>query len=159
MQDKYDPEDSVSLINDEISETKTYTASYRKKKKLILFGLLFFSAVFGVALLFITEDSPIAQVTEWFFSLLFLFLILGWCHYDALDKGYRISKHMRVFLVLFYPLAFPIYLFKSRGLGGFKSLMFAILYAGLMVFTSVFAGLSVYGIGRLLGREFSINLQ
>lgn len=138
-------------MNTETSGLKPDTTSCRKQKKFILIGLLLLSALVGGMYVFITEGSPIDTLSGYIFGMISLFLILGWCHYDALERGYKISNSMRICLVLLFGVAFPVYLFKSRGLGGFKALLLSALFVGTMFVTGILAAVPCYGIGCWLG--------
>lgn len=59
--------------------------------------------------------------------------MIAWCFEDARQRDYQIGKLMRIGLVLFFIGVFPIYLFRTRGLFGFVSLLGAALFFCLMM--------------------------
>lgn len=59
-------------------------------------------------------------------------LILWWTLLDARQHGYSVGKMMRIGLILFTFIAFPIYVFQSRGIAGFKLLLLSILFFSAM---------------------------
>lgn len=62
-------------------------------------------------------------------SLPLLLLALSWCFTDARERQHRVGGFMRVGLVLLFVAAFPIYLFQTRGRGGFMALATSIIFA------------------------------
>ena len=103
--------------------------SYRKQKRFALIGLLVYAAVLGGVGAFLPDDQQNSRMTDLIMGVPVLFLVCAWCSLDALERGRRMSTGMRFCLVLLFGVAFPVYIFRSRGLGGFKTL----LYAGLFV--------------------------
>ena len=126
-------------------------SNYAKPKRVALVALLLCSACIGGISVFLPDDPAIDRLTDYLFGLPLVFLVLGWCHYDALDKHYIMSRSMRFCLLLLLGIAFPIYLFRSRGIAAFKALALSVLFLGLMVLTAILAAMPCYGVGYLLG--------
>ena len=132
-----------------MTDSKIETTSYRKHKRSCLIGMLILSACSGV----ISGWCPDYNVIiDFIICVPFLFLNYAWCHYDALEQGYFMSKIMRICIVLFLFVAFPVYIFKTRGLGGFKTLGFSLLFVGASIVTSILSGLSSYFVKYLIGQ-------
>src|SRR3954469_15297758 len=51
-------------------------------------------------------------------GLLTTFLGLLWVQYDSTERGYPLSKALKVMVCLFGAIAIPYYLLRTRGLGG-----------------------------------------
>src|SRR5690242_4719270 len=51
-------------------------------------------------------------------GLLTAFLGLLWVQYDSTERGYPLSKALKVMVCLFGAIAIPYYLLRTRGLGG-----------------------------------------
>jgi hypothetical protein len=67
-----------------------------------------------------------------------LVLAISWCHVDADEQEYAMGKLMRLSLIFIFGLAFPIYILRTRGFVGFKTLGLALLFVAAM-FACVFA--------------------
>ena len=139
------------MLDTAMSEPEAETGSCREQKKFFLASLLIYAACFGGVVAFVPEDSTIEDALSYVSAFVSVFLALGWCHYDAIERHCFLSRSMRICLVVCFGLAFPIYLFKSRGLGGFKALAFSGLFLGGMVLAACLAALTCYGAAYLLG--------
>jgi len=126
--------------------------SNRTLKKRVLIGLLVLAACEGVVMVFVPEVAQTGSAAQLASTLPFLFLILLWCHYDAADHDFSLGRLMAVSLVLFMAIAFPIYLFRSRGFfSGLKTLALACLFLGALAATATIAAIPAYLIGSSLG--------
>jgi len=131
--------------------------SYRKHKRLALAGALLTVVCSGAAfgLFGSTESDFFAYTdTEQLINLvgmgLFSLFIFFWCYCDALERQYPLSKTMKICLVAILAIAFPVYAFRSRGLAGFKTLGWAILFL-LLSCVAVGTGAWIsYGIKHVL---------
>jgi hypothetical protein len=106
--------------------------SYRKHKRLALAGLLLVMVCYGV----VTDPFSIPETRDWMrfpCGLLWSFFVFLWCYFDALELQYPLSKTMKICLVVVAAVAFPVYAFRSRGLAGFKTVGWAILFFLLSV--------------------------
>lgn len=94
-------------------------------KRRILVGSLVYAAIVGLLVDALPEDAP---VVEFFVGLPLLILAVAWCLTDADERDHRIGSVMRLELVFLFVLAFPIYVFQTRGLWGIKTLALAVLW-------------------------------
>lgn len=113
--------------------------------------LLVLAAANGGIIAFLPEESAAFDIIEFAAGLVMLILITSWCYYDAVQRQIPLSRGMRVWLVLFFAVAFPIYLFKSRGFGGFRGLAHAAVFLCAMVGTLFLAGVSCSFMGSFFG--------
>ena len=104
---------------------------YRKHKRLSLAGLLLVAVCCGVVPNLFRRPEAI-RLAGLLCSLPGTFFILLWCYYDAQECQYTLSKTMKICLVAIAAVAFPVYAFRSRGLAGFKTLGWAVLFFLLM---------------------------
>ena len=127
---------------------KTRPVNYPARKRRIIVMLLAYSAIAGVIFIFLPEeDSPLDYVVG------FPLLVLGiaWCFADADERQHRIGKLMRLVLVLAFFIGFPLYLFQTRGFGGFRTLVLATLLVVAMFACLFLAGFTVLFVGDALG--------
>ena len=124
------------------------TPSHRKHKRLVLIGLLLHAMCFGVVAVFLPAAMQMSSIGQIIFGFACLLLTLLWCHYDAVDQHFSLSRTMAVSLVLLMVIAFPIYLLRSRGmLPGLKALILACLFFAAMVATASIPSFVAYFIG------------
>lgn len=110
------------------------TVEYGVRKRRLILMLLAYSAILGILSCFLPkEDSPMDFVA----GLPLLILGVMWCFTDAAERDYRMGSLMKLVLVLMFIVGLPIYLFRTRGIGGFKALAFSLLLVGAM-FTCMF---------------------
>jgi hypothetical protein len=123
---------------------------YARIKRNILIALLLYVACLGGIGVFLPENPSVDRLL-FVLGIPTLFVLLAWCHCDARERCYEMSMPMRICLVLLFAVAFPIYVFKSRGLGGFKAIGLAILFTCAMAVTAIVASIACAGIGIALG--------
>jgi len=141
---------------------KIRPGSYRKHKRLALAALLLAMVCNGAAFgLFGSTESDFFGRTETEQLISFIggalgsFFVFLWCYFDALERQYPLSKTMKICLVAIAAIAFPVYVFRSRGLAGFKTLGWAILFLLLAaVAAGIGAGISKVAAATLPGRWF-----
>ncbi len=80
-----------------------------------------------------------------------LILAIIWCYADAEVRDYRIGKITRLGLVMFFIIAFLIYVFRTRGLRGFKTLGLTALFVAAMAACFFAAGLLTVYIRHFAG--------
>lgn len=132
-----------------MTDSKIEPKHYCKRKRLFLIGILVLSACSGVITVYLPDNNCIM---DYIIGLPCLFLIFAWCHYDALEHGCFMSRSMRICLVIFVFVAFPVYIFKSRGNNGFKALALSLLFVGTSIMISILSGLSSYYLEYLIGK-------
>lgn len=104
-----------------------------RRKRFFLIAMLCYSVPSGALAVKIAEDG---ERLYFIASLPLLILMIKWCFEDARQRDYPLGKWMRVALVLFFIGAFPIYLFRTRGLFGFVSVLGAALFFCLLMLGS-----------------------
>lgn len=125
------------------------TVSLRTKKQWVLYGALATFFLMGVIAGFFPEESQAADIISVAGALICLLLAYSWCHFDSLEQRFTISATMKIGLVLFFAVAFIIYLFKTRGTKAFWPLGLAVLFFFLCF------GVSILGsFLTLLGRQY-----
>jgi len=120
--------------------------SYRKHKRLALAGLLLASVCIGAV------SGPFGSGTHVIGSTVCSFFVFFWCYCDALERQYPLSKTMKICLVAIAAVAFPVYAFRSRGLAGFKTVGWAILFLLLA------AGAGGIGAGISCGIKYALKI-
>lgn len=106
----------------------------RKRSKLI--QLLLWMAITGFVTGIFPEDSSTNRVADLATGIGIAMLILGWC---VIDREEHQLDRWRFFvpLMVLCPgpiLVLPVYLFVTRGVGGFAATAMAIAFSGLMLF-------------------------
>lgn len=105
------------------------------RKRRISIALLAYAAFLGIICIFLPEDD---QVLDLLVTLPMLILAVAWCHADANQRDHVMGGFMRISLVLLFAIAFPVYVFQTRGLSGFKTLMLTFLF-GVAMFACLMA--------------------
>ena len=78
-------------------------------------------------------------VIDWFFRVLIWVALVIWCHADAVTHNFRIGMGLRLGLIFVSPIAFPYYLFSTRGIKAFITIGLVILL-GLLTFGVIMTG-------------------
>lgn len=107
----------------------SYVLDYRMKKKGVLCLLLLYSAMVGAIYCFRQEKNP---TFDFITSLPIFVLTIVWCSNDAAEREHRIGRLMQLLFLFFFMIALPIYLFQTRGVGAFKSLVLTLLFVAAM---------------------------
>jgi hypothetical protein len=126
---------------------------HRDEKRWILIGLLVSGAIFGAVFPFLPESQQeLFSSANLSISVAFFLALLAWCYYDASGLGFLLSKLTILSLILVAPVAFPVYLFKTRGARrGLKALSLACLFLGAWYLVTVIAGFVASLVGYSLG--------
>lgn len=85
----------------------------RGKRKCLLF-LLNMSFTEGLFRGVLEEDAAVLIIIQAIVLIAFAVMVLVWCHLDAEERGFRISKPLSIAVVLLPIVAFPVYIFKTR---------------------------------------------
>jgi hypothetical protein len=120
--------------------------NHEQKKRRTLLMLLGYSALHGflVPIEIMYNPEGKANLLYIVLQIPFIVLILMWCVVDADQRNHNIGKMMKIGLILLGVVAFPIYIFQTRGIAGFKSLFLAILFlAAMFFFTFLTAGMTI----------------
>ena len=130
------PQDARLDADSDSGDGNRTNSRHSNTKQRILIMLLACAAMDGIMTVFLPE------VVEDFYFVPILQLVLSvvWCHVDANERDHVMGKCMKISLVLLFLFAFPIYVFQTRGLSGFKTLAFTALFVAAM-FACVVAGI------------------
>lgn len=117
----------ASTTDDEpkANEADNPVADHAIAKQRILIFLLVYDASLAVMRNFMPKDD---QVLDYVIGLPVLIPILIWCHLDAKERNHTIGILMKLCLVFFFVVAFPIYTFQTQGLRGFKTFTFVAFF-------------------------------
>ena len=94
----------------------------RRKRWLVAMLFLASAGLSTVGCFLDDDDSGLALLL----GLPMLMLSIAWCFTDARQRGHRLGRLMKLLLVLCFALAFPLYLFQSRGWRGAITLLQAL---------------------------------
>ncbi|WP_442483839.1 hypothetical protein [Aeoliella sp. SH292] len=100
------------------------------KKRRILWALFIAATLVGA---WIGYSPEMDGSTEAALNLALLVPALWWCFTDADQRGFRLGAIHSIFLVLAFVIAFPVYLFRTRGRAGFRTLGLTVLCALVML--------------------------
>lgn len=144
------PEIESTSVNAPVADGNDWVEYYRKKKNRTLKWLLSYSVVVGAVGFFFPEDDWTLDVIIEFPTVI---LMNHWCYLDASERSRRLSTLTKLALVFAFFLAFPIYLFRTRGLAGFRALALSMLFFVAMIACSMAGGLASYTLAFLGGVE------
>jgi hypothetical protein len=103
------------MLMEEIRKPLIYPG-YRQSKRRVVLAAALFSALTTPSFLLLPEGSAQARLFDIISIIGFGVLTLGWCYYDALERGAPLGAGFRILIVLLGVLGLFIYLVKSRGL-------------------------------------------
>lgn len=137
----YDQPDSIG------DESEGEVIDYAAKKRRIVLMLLAYSAILGVIGVFLPdEESPLDYIV----GLPILILGMAWCFVDAEERDHRIGKLMQLALIFFFVVAYPLYLFQTRGIRGFLTLGLAMVLVAVMAACAFSTGYATILVGDVL---------
>ncbi len=134
----------TGLDESDSSDADCTIPNYSNRKRRILILLLVYSAVLGLSAVYLPEDDRVVDVA---LGLPMLIMLISWCYIDAGQRNHVIGRIMRASLVLLFALAFPIYIFQTRGLKGFISLALTAVFMAAMAacgLAGVYVGIFFY---------------
>lgn len=104
------------------------------RKRFLIRAIFAYAGLYGILACFFADD----QVTEFIISLPALICAVNWCVADANERGIRLGR-LNIFLLLFaFLVAFPIYLFRTRGGAAFKPLGWSVLiFLGFLMVANI----------------------
>ena len=103
---------------------------FSKAKRRRLIWILALAVVAGIASEVFTDAERELLVLE---AIGFAALVASWCSVDARERGDRIGKLQFIAIILIPIIGLPVYLFRTRGLRGFVSILLAMLFYALLV--------------------------
>ncbi len=134
-------------IAGDVAEAKSVTP-YAVKKQRIILMLLAYSTFLGfLEVIFPDTDAP----TDFVVGLPLLILGVSWCFTDAAERNFRVGRVTSLLLILFLALGLPIYLLRTRGFGGFKTLALTLCLIGVMLACMVVAAFVTAYAGHAAG--------
>lgn len=86
------------------------------------------------------EDAGLMQIADLFICIANSICTLCWCHFDAAQRSFRISRLFSVIIFLFGLIVLPVYLLRTRGVRGLLSIVIAV---ALFVLLSLICALNV----------------
>ena len=104
------------------------TGGVRRRKWLYLAAILVLVAVFAGLDMLTYEGSSGELLLRLLGAISYGVLVYMWCRADALERGFRLRILLSACIILLYPVGVPVYLFKSRGVQGFRALGLAVLF-------------------------------
>ncbi|MBI5528730.1 MAG: hypothetical protein HY897_20565 [Deltaproteobacteria bacterium] len=137
-------DDGGTNIEPRLDEAGASTADLANRKRRILVALVLYAAflgVVGILMGFLPKDARSPNMISAIAVLPALILAILWCDADARHRGHKIGSVARLGLVFCFVVAFPVYVFRSRGLSGFKTLGLAMLFIAAMIGCAFVAGL------------------
>jgi hypothetical protein len=122
----------------------------KRNRNLALLFLCLIEIVFGVCTVFI----PIKDIDTLSFvsSMLSLFMLYSWCHFDAQLRNFRISS-LRVWIILFAIIVIPLYFWKTRNRRQFLLNIGGLWLFLLPVALGSVAELFAHLVSRMLGQS------
>jgi hypothetical protein len=104
------------------------TGGVRRRKWLYLTAILVLAAVFG-GIDILTDEGSSGEALVWLLDAIsFAVLVYMWCRADARERGFHLGGLLSACIILFAAVGVPVYLFKSRGVQGFRALGLAVLF-------------------------------
>ena len=104
-----------------------------------LLFMLSISASWGLCIGLFSSDSDIVGFLEYAAPLLLLSCGVVWCYLDSYRYDVFLTQRFYLFLLLFFAVAFPCYVFRTRGLSGFITIGGSLLFVSVC-YVLVFAG-------------------
>jgi len=112
-----------------------------KNTQLFIYVLIFLATCLGALEVALNlQEKVISESTNVIWSFVFFITTMFWAYYDADREGFDKPFDFGLFIYVFWPVAFPWYLIKTRGadgalmLIGFISLWFGPWLAGLVAY-------------------------
>ena len=99
---------------------------YGRKKRRILAIMLGLAALVGVVGAVLAKWELNGVVWRLPSRIAIIVCVGVWCHYDARERDYPLGAGLRVLILLFLFVGFPVYAFRTRGWRGFGLIGLAI---------------------------------
>ena len=78
------------------------------------------------------EDAGSTQIVNLLACISNSICTLCWCHFDAVQRAFRISRLFSIVIFLFGLFVLPIYLIRTRGMRGVRSIVIGVALVGLL---------------------------
>lgn len=92
---------------------------------------LIFLLAYVAALVHLLPEGD--QLLEFLVSLPILIGAVHWSFLDAQERDFALGKFLRLSIVLIFVIGFPIYIFRTRGIHGIKTLLLSALFSLAMI--------------------------
>jgi len=127
-------------------------STYGPEKRRLLFWLLGVMAIAG-ALAGISPDSGTERIITFLSNIAVAILITRWCEYDSREHGVRLWSYFVIMMICCPGPLFlvPIYLFTSRGSGGWLATLKAAGFLLAMIAVNLICDLAA---ALAVGNEF-----
>jgi len=125
-----------------MAQIKSYSSSFQRPKQIVIVAAFVLSILIAPFYLLFSDGSAQSTTVRLAEMIGFGFLILAWCHYDALEQDNPLGDGFRILLVLFGILGLFVYLLKKRGVkrGLLASGIAILLFIGTLLTSALSAG-------------------
>lgn len=125
-----------------MAQIKSYGSSFQRPKQIVIVAAFVLSILIAPFYLLFPDGSAQSTTVRFAEMIGFGFLILSWCHYDALEQDNPLGGGFRILLVLFGILGLFVYLLKRRGVkrGLLASGIAILLFIGTLLTSALSAG-------------------
>lgn len=91
------------------------------------------SAVWGFCLGLLPDGSDILYFVDYAAPIALLVCALVWCTIDSARYDFFLTRRWYLFLLAFFVVAFPYYIFVTRGLAGLRIMAYALVFVAICV--------------------------
>lgn len=146
------PEAELSPQTDEEQAAQT---DYRRRKRNVLLALGVYAAFSGLPQGILEEGNPLLQVVELSSLIAVAVAVIAWCRLDSDEHDIHLWSFFPL-MVLCCPgpaITLVVYLFVSRGRGGFLATAKLLAYVAVLFAVLMAAALLAAGASALLAAE------
>lgn len=93
--------------------------------------ILAVSAVWGFCIGLLPDESNILYFVDYAAPIAMLVCALVWCTVDSARYDFFLTRRWYLFLLAFFVVAFPYYIFVTRGLAGLKIIAYALVFVAI----------------------------
>lgn len=115
------------------------THEIQDQKRQALFKILVIASVIPFAEVFLARWWYDEKTWMIITAVATMFPMLRWCFLDANERNLRLSRFMQLFIVLFALLGIPIWFLRTRGIRGFVSIGWMLLFFAIAVGVNMLA--------------------
>jgi apolipoprotein N-acyltransferase len=123
-------------------QIESYGSSFQRPKQIVIAAAFVLSILIAPFYVLFPDGSAQSTAVRFGEMIGFSFLILAWCHYDALEQNKPLGGGFRILLVLFGIFGLFVYLLKRRGAkrGLLASAIAILLFIGTLLTSALSAG-------------------
>ena len=126
----------------------------KRSKRNCVVAMFIVGMMFGLLNGILPEQSFLLCLSTYAYPFINGIIMVFWCYIDSIQRDIYITRNHYIAIFLLFPVAFPVYVFYTRGWSGLKTVLG---FALLAVLYAVTVGAS-YSIGLFIsGRWFSNN--